>query len=110
MPETEAFKPKADSNLDIEEIIGAPLVAAVRANAMMLREQTKFLMDFCFSKDKDGDIYHPIMIEMAMTRGELVPGEGPGENAGMVSNTIGERIFEGNKDHWIERRKPPHAV
>lgn len=78
---TEPFKPAADSNLDIEEIIGAPLVAAARANSMMLREQTKFLMDFCFNKRENEDIYDPVIIQMSITRGVLVPGEGSGDSA-----------------------------
>ncbi len=81
MPQTEPFKPKPDSNLDIEEMIGAPLVAAARANSMMLREQTKFLMDFCFNKRENEDVYDPVIIQMSITRGVLVPGEGPGDTA-----------------------------
>lgn len=72
---TQPFSPRADTNLDIEEMIGAPLVAAARANSMMLKEQTQFLMDFCFSKN--GDLYDPVMIQMSITRGVLQPPEDP---------------------------------
>ena len=64
--ELKSFKPETTHGMDIEHIIGAPLVAASTANSMMLREQTKFIMDFCFSKE--GDIYHPVMIPLSISR------------------------------------------
>lgn len=77
-PRTRPFNPNVDRNLDIEGIIGAPLVAAARANSMMLKEQAKFLMDFCFSKN--GDVYDPVMVQLSITKSVLDPGEGPGAN------------------------------
>ena len=62
------FNPKKqDSGLDIEEIIAAPLLASAKANSMMLSEQTKFLMDFCFTLKDDGS-YDPVLIEMSLTK------------------------------------------
>jgi hypothetical protein len=74
-----AFIPTENRGLNIESIISAPLVAAASANAMMLKEQTKFLMDFCFTK-KDGDLYDPVLIEMSVTKAVLEPGENAGDN------------------------------
>lgn len=59
----------AFDNLSMEQIIGAPLKATAHANAMMAREQVKFLMDFCFAKE--GDSYFPVMVEMTMSRTEM---------------------------------------
>ena len=47
---TQKFSPKFESALSIGAMISAPLVAAAKANSMMLKEQTKFIMDFCFEK------------------------------------------------------------
>lgn len=64
---SQAFQPKEVEGLNIESIIGAPLVAAAKANSMMLAEQTRFLLEFCFNK-KDDDTYDPIMVQMTLTR------------------------------------------
>ena len=50
----------------IENMIGAPLVAAARANAMMAREQVNFILDHCFANDEAG--YHPVMIRFSLTK------------------------------------------
>ena len=42
------FKPQFGAELNIESIIGAPLVAASKANVMMLTGQAQFLLDYCF--------------------------------------------------------------
>ncbi len=68
MAKKKKFEPSFD-NLPMDQIIGAPLRATASANAMMAREQVKFLMDYCFTKD--GDNYKPVMIEMEMTRSQL---------------------------------------
>lgn len=39
------FKPQFGAELNIESIIGAPLVAASKANVMMLTGQAQFLLD-----------------------------------------------------------------
>lgn len=75
----------ADANFDrgmnIDQVISAPLVAASTANAMMLKDQARFLMEFCFNatekKDADGNVigvtHSPIMINMVMTRSVIDP-------------------------------------
>lgn len=85
------FKPNFSNELNIESIISAPLVAASKANVVMVTGQTRFLLDYCFTKKekfrKDLDhnhekddvpgkeknhrkkvTYEPVMIEMSMTR------------------------------------------
>ena len=61
------------SGLPMDSLIGGPLNAAAKANANMALTQTKFLLDTCFSKEKDGDNYKPIMISMELERGVLTP-------------------------------------
>jgi hypothetical protein len=74
------------TGLPMEDLIGAPLNAAAKANAAMALTQTRFLMETCFNtvevKD-DGNnaqtgtdkkthyVYKPIMIEMSLQRGVL---------------------------------------
>lgn len=70
---TKAFDPETFRNLEIEEIISAPLTAASSANNIMAREQVRFLMDFCFSKE--GENYKPVMIKMAIVNGVIQSGE-----------------------------------
>ena len=74
---TQEYNPRRSSELNIEQLISAPLVAASNANAMMARDQTKFLMDFCFAKD--GDSYKPVMIEMHLTNSVIEPAENAGD-------------------------------
>jgi hypothetical protein len=78
-PKNQAFKPSFSKELNIESIISAPLVAASKANVVMVTGQTRFLLEYCFTKKKDSDTYEPVMIEMLMTRGEIVPGEKDGD-------------------------------
>lgn len=61
---------KQFSGLPMKELIGAPLVAAAKANNMMAVTQTKFLLETCFALKKQGEkeIYKPIMINMTLTR------------------------------------------
>lgn len=66
---TQNLGPETSRNLDIEEIISLPLIAASSANGMMAREQVRFLMDFCFSKE--GENYKPVMIKMALVSGVI---------------------------------------
>jgi hypothetical protein len=72
-----SFDPDLTRGLDIEGIIGAPIVATARANSMMAREQVQFLIDFCFFK-KD-EVYQPVMIQMSVRRSNVIPGEKPGD-------------------------------
>lgn len=70
------------SGLPMEDLIGAPLNAAAKANAAMALTQTKFLLDTCFAKCGKDEIspsgekitnysYNPIMIEMSLERGVI---------------------------------------
>ncbi len=65
-------QPELQNQLSIEALIAAPLVAASKANVVMVSGQTKALLDNCFRKNKD-DIYEPIMIKMSLTRTFLQP-------------------------------------
>ena len=76
---TRPFNPGGNRGLNIESILTAPLVAASTANSMMLKEQTQFLMDFCFSKN--GDVYDPVMIEMSLTNSVIEPGQTRNDDA-----------------------------
>ncbi len=70
-----------DRGMNIDQVISAPLVAASTANAMMLKDQARFLMEFCFDvterKDADGNVtgvtHTPRMINMVMTRTTVDP-------------------------------------
>ncbi len=70
MPEAQnqSFKPNLGNELNIESIISAPLVAASKANVMMVTGQTRFLLEYCFTKEDDNSTYQPVMIEMSMVR------------------------------------------
>jgi hypothetical protein len=79
------------TGLPMEDLIGAPLNAAAKANAAMALTQTRFMMETCFNTelvdekgkkvesgtaqtDKDKKthyVYKPIMIEMSLQRGVL---------------------------------------
>nr|WP_319569866.1 DUF2589 domain-containing protein [uncultured Draconibacterium sp.] len=63
------LKPNFDSDLNIESIISAPLVAASKANVVMVTGQTRFLLDYCFKKNKETDTYEPEMVNMVMVKG-----------------------------------------
>jgi hypothetical protein len=52
--------------INIDNMIGAPLVATARANSMMAREQVNFLLNHCFSSDENG--YHAVMIRMSLVK------------------------------------------
>lgn len=61
------------TGLPMDDLIGGPLNAAAKANAMMAMTQTKFMLDTCFSYDESTKQYTPIMITMTLKRGVLVP-------------------------------------
>ena len=67
--------------ITIENMIGAPLVAAARANAMIAREQVNFILDHCFTKDEEG--YHPVIIRFSLTKNFVKNGK-----ADMSSATV----------------------
>ncbi|MCA6414792.1 MAG: DUF2589 domain-containing protein, partial [Cytophagales bacterium] len=52
--------------INIDNMIGAPLVATARANSMMAREQANFILTHCFTNDEKG--YHAVMIKMSLTK------------------------------------------
>lgn len=69
------FKPQFGAELNIESIISAPLIAASKANVMMLSGQTRFLLDYCFEKRDDS--YQPVMIEMLLVQPVMDPTKQP---------------------------------
>jgi hypothetical protein len=75
-----------DNQIDIEALISAPLVAASKANVVMLTGQTRFLLEYCFHKNNKGT-YIPVIIEMILTRGFLSEDENR-ENPGSTVKTI----------------------
>ena len=58
---SERYVPKFHAELNIESVLIAPLVAASKANVMMLSGQARFLLDYCFSLENG--IYKPVMIQ-----------------------------------------------
>jgi hypothetical protein len=82
MPENtnQPFSPDYSSELDIESIISAPLVAASKANVVMVTGQTRFLLEYCFQQKDDGN-YEPKMINMVMKQGVPDPTKKPGDPA-----------------------------
>ncbi len=77
-PTKQTFKPSFSKELNIESIISAPLVAASKANVVMVTGQTRFLLEYCFTKKPKSETYQPVMIEMLMTRADVVPGDKAG--------------------------------
>lgn len=61
--------PTFSNELNIESIISAPLIAASKANVMMLSGQLSFLLDYCF--EESGNVYRPKMVNMEMCSHEL---------------------------------------
>ena len=51
----------------LESLIGAPLTAVTKANAMMLSSQAKFILDYCFT-EKNG-CFSPVLIKMEYSSG-----------------------------------------
>lgn len=80
MPENDqqSFLPDYSSELNIESIISAPLVAASKANVVMVTGQTRFLLEYCFNKIK-GNNFEPKMINMVMSRNVIDTSKKPGE-------------------------------
>lgn len=69
---SDAFSPDYSSELNIESIISAPLIAASKANVVMAAGQTRFLLDYCFFKNKN-NAYEPVMVDMVMKKGIIDP-------------------------------------
>ncbi len=66
------------SELSIESIISAPLVAVSKANFYMLSGQVKFLLDYCFQPRPGNSTHEPIMIKMLMSRATIDDTKEPG--------------------------------
>lgn len=64
-----SLNPNFSSELNIESIISAPLIAASKANVVMVTGQTRFLLEYCFKKESTTGVYEPIMINMVMVKG-----------------------------------------
>lgn len=81
MAESDKENQKASfsKELNIESIISAPLVAASKANIVMVTGQTRFLLEYCFSKKEKSGTYEPVMIQMSMSRSEIDPDKKPNE-------------------------------
>ncbi len=63
------LKPQAKSELSLDSMISAPLVAASKANAEMMLGQTNFVLRNCFVKSNtETNSYDPIMIQMSLTQ------------------------------------------
>lgn len=53
--------------MSMESIIGAPLIAASKANSMMQAEQLRFLLDTCFTLGETGsETLSPVMVKMEL--------------------------------------------
>ena len=62
----------------IETILAAPLLAAVRANNLMAREQSSLILDTAFYEEQG--VYKPVMINLSFTRRTLKPGGDTGSD------------------------------
>ena len=60
--------PKFDGELNIESIISAPLIAASKANAIILQGQADFILNNCFDLDNNTQKYRPKMVEMSISQ------------------------------------------
>ncbi|MFA6876610.1 MAG: DUF2589 domain-containing protein [Parabacteroides sp.] len=74
-----SFNPDYSSELNIESIISAPLIAASKANVVMVTGQTRFLLDYCFAKKENSSTYEPVMIDMVMKQGVIDASKQPGD-------------------------------
>lgn len=80
---------KSFTGLPMDGLIGGPLIAAAKANSLMAIEQVKFLLKYCFSKEDNEEGYHPVMINMSLTRSYLSGSNSEGEpNLEKVTTTF----------------------
>ena len=70
--------PQVNSEINIESMISAPLVAASKANAEMVLGQTNFLLRNCFQRRADGS-YDPVMIQMSLMKSFINHDKQPGD-------------------------------
>lgn len=66
---TQLSNPDFASQLNIESLIAAPLIAASKANVVMVTGQVRALLENCFRRN--GSNYEPVMINMVLSRTEL---------------------------------------
>lgn len=52
--------------LDLNSLVSAPLIAASKANEAILKQQTQFMLDTCFTVDEDTRT--PVMVKMRLSR------------------------------------------
>ena len=52
--------------LDLESLVSAPLIAASKANEAILKQQTQFILDTCFTLEED--IQTPVMVKMRLSK------------------------------------------
>lgn len=52
--------------LDLELLVSAPLIAASKANDAILKQQTQFILDTCFTVEED--IQTPVMVKMRLSK------------------------------------------
>ena len=52
--------------LDLDSLVSAPLIAAAKANEAILKQQTQFILDTCFTVDEG--IQTPVMVKMRLSR------------------------------------------
>ncbi len=74
----------------LQNILAAPLLAAVRANNRMAREQVTLILDAAFYKDQD--VYRPVMIDLVFTRQILVPEEGSSDRPSTVDAPMSIKV------------------
>ncbi len=81
------FRPQEGGNSLIEQVIAAPLEAVARANSNMAHEQLAFLLKYCFEEKPDGN-YIPRMINLTVTRQEVVHGDNDNIDIISLESTI----------------------
>lgn len=81
------IRPQSGGNSLIEQVIAAPLEAAAKANSNMAHEQLAFVLKYCFEKTAN-ESYTPRMINLIVTRQEIVESEGGGNEIQSFDTTI----------------------
>jgi hypothetical protein len=94
MPQSESqlSEPDFASQLNIESLIAAPLIAASKANVMMITGQTRALLENCFKRTDNGN-YEPVTINMVLMRGSVeenksVGGTPPAESHRVITTQL----------------------
>lgn len=92
LTESQLSEPDFASQLNIESLIAAPLIAASKANVVMITGQTRALLENCFRRTADGN-YEPVTINMVLTRGSVeenksIDGAPPAESRRVVTTQL----------------------